>query len=94
MRSYIVTGLLLIFGGPLGLHRFYTGYVGMGVLYFLTGGLLGFGLLYDYIKFVAGEFDDADGEALEGYEPAIGWGFVIVPLIIWLTLRLSIFARA
>lgn len=46
--SYNVTWVLLTFFGLLGIHRFYLGKVGSGILYLLTGGLLGIGYLYDY----------------------------------------------
>lgn len=41
--AYILFGLL----GFLGVHRFYMGKVGTGLLWLFTFGLLGFGLLYD-----------------------------------------------
>ena len=92
-RSYLLTGLLILFGGPFGLHRFYTGYIGIGIIYLLTAGLLGIGVLFDYIRFVQGEFDNANGEALNGYDPTLGWAFIIVPILVIITYRLSIFAR-
>jgi TM2 domain-containing membrane protein YozV len=47
MKSKSVAYLLLVFLGWVGGHRFYLGKIGSGVLYALTLGLLGFGLLYD-----------------------------------------------
>jgi TM2 domain-containing membrane protein YozV len=41
--------LLLIFLGWLGVHRFMRGQVGIGILYFLTIGLLGWGAIVDLI---------------------------------------------
>ena len=35
--------------GVAGLHRFYLGKVGTGILYFMTFGLLGIGTLYDLV---------------------------------------------
>ncbi len=47
--DYTVAWLLLTFLGLFGIHRFYMGKVGTGVLWLLTGGLLGMGLLYDFL---------------------------------------------
>ncbi len=46
--DYSATWLLLIFLGPLGIHRFFMGKLPSGILYLLTGGLLGMGVLYDF----------------------------------------------
>jgi TM2 domain-containing membrane protein YozV len=46
-RGYNVTWILLTFLGLFGVHRFYLGKWVTGIVYLLTGALLGFGLLYD-----------------------------------------------
>ncbi len=47
--DYTATWVLFVLGGVLGFHRFYMGDVVFGVLYLLTGGLLGLGLIYDLL---------------------------------------------
>ncbi len=46
--SYNVAWLLLTFLGILGIHRMYQGKWLTGLLYLVTGGLLGLGVLYDF----------------------------------------------
>jgi TM2 domain-containing membrane protein YozV len=46
--NYSVAWILLTFLGILGIHRFYLGKWLSGLLYLLTAGLLGVGVLYDY----------------------------------------------
>ena len=46
--DYTVAWILLTFLGPFGVHRFYMGKWGTGILYLLTLGFLGIGVAYDF----------------------------------------------
>lgn len=41
---------LCMFFGTLGIHRFYSKKVGIGILYLFTGGLFGIGVIYDLLS--------------------------------------------
>lgn len=60
-KSKIAALLLCIFLGGLGVHRFYVGKVGTGILYLLTAGLCGIGVLVDLIQIACGNFKDNMG---------------------------------
>lgn len=60
-KSRLVTFLLCTFLGGLGIHRFYVGKVGTGVLWLLTGGCFGIGALVDWIVILCGTFKDING---------------------------------
>ena len=49
-RNKWVTAALCFFLGGLGVHKFYEGKIGMGILYLFTLGLFGIGSLVDLIK--------------------------------------------
>lgn len=57
-KSKTVALLLCIFLGWLGVHKFYVGKIGMGIIYFLTGGLFGIGWIIDIILIAVGSFKD------------------------------------
>ena len=56
--------LLCVFGGWLGLHQFYVGKIGKGLLYMCTCGIVGIGWLVDIIKVATGGFKDNAGAPL------------------------------
>jgi TM2 domain-containing membrane protein YozV len=61
-KSIIVAALLWWFFGLIGVHRFYLGYYGMGILYLLTGGLCGIGWLIDGILLLTGSLKPKNGK--------------------------------
>ena len=63
-KDWMVTLLLSIFVGALGIDRFYLGYTGLGILKLLTGGGCGIWWLIDLILIVTGSMTDAQGNAL------------------------------
>lgn len=61
-RKNKITALLLcIFLGVFGIHRFYVGKVGTGILYMFTGGLFGIGWIIDIVLIASGSFKDSFG---------------------------------
>ena len=47
-KNYTLGWVLLTFTGFLGLHRFYMGKIGTGLIYLFSLGLFGIGIIYDY----------------------------------------------
>ena len=64
-KNWVVALLLCIFLGGLGAHRFYVGKIGTGIIYLLSGGLLGIGWLVDLILILVGKFKDREGKVLK-----------------------------
>lgn len=62
MRSIPVAYLLWLFFGVLGVHRFYCGKIGTGILWFFTGGVFLIGWLVDVVLIPA-MVEEANREA-------------------------------
>lgn len=60
-KSQGVALVLAILLGGIGIHRFYLGHIGMGILYLFTAGLCGIGWLIDIILIATGSLEPKDG---------------------------------
>lgn len=60
-KSRTVDLLLCLFLGCFGVHRFYEGKIGTGILWLCTLGLAGVGTLVDLIMILCGKAKDKNG---------------------------------
>jgi hypothetical protein len=63
-KDWLTALLLCFFLGVFGIHRFYTGHTGIGIVQLLTLGGCGIWALIDFIMIIVGSFRDADGHLL------------------------------
>ena len=62
--DWLALFLLTFFNGVLGVHRFYVGKIGTGVLMLITLGGLGVWFLVDLLLVVTGQFTNKDGQKI------------------------------
>lgn len=63
-RDWLLTLIFSAVLGVFGVHRFYAGKIGTGILWLLTGGCLGIGWLIDLIVIACGKFRDKEGRLI------------------------------
>jgi TM2 domain len=61
-KSQLIALLLCIFVGGIGIHRFYLGYIGIGIAQVLTLGGCGIWALIDLIRIITGDLKPKDGD--------------------------------
>lgn len=64
-KNWLVTLLLCLFVGGIGIHRFYVGKIGTGILQLITLGGCGIWTLIDLIIIVTGNFTDSNGNPIK-----------------------------
>ncbi len=90
-KSYTATLLLSFFLGGFGIHRFYTGYIGLGILQLITLGGCGIWALIDFVRICFNNFKDANGQELADYNRTLGLTFFYAWIVL---LILSILVNA
>ena len=67
-RSRLVAVILCVIVGVLGIHRFYVGKTGTGIVMILTLGGLGIWVLVDLIMLLVGAFRDKQGKLVLNWQ--------------------------
>lgn len=80
-KNWIAATLLCAFLGPLGIHRFYTGYPVIGVVQLLTFGGCCIWTLIDYIMLILNKYKDANGQELEEYNGTLAIVLIVLLVI-------------
>jgi TM2 domain-containing membrane protein YozV len=63
-KRILPAALLCFFFGVFGVHRFYVGKIGTGIIQLLTGGGFGIWFLIDFIMILCGAFTDKNGNKI------------------------------
>ena len=63
-KKGLIVLLLCLFLGAFGVHRFYTGHTGIGIVQLLTLGGCGIWQLIDLIIIIMGNFKDSEGNVI------------------------------
>jgi len=66
-KRILPAAILCFFLGFLGIHRFYVGKIGTGILQLLTAGGLGIWALIDFVMIVIGAFTDKEGNKITAW---------------------------
>lgn len=67
-RSQITTTILCFCLGGIGVHRFYVGKAGTGILMIFTIGGVGVWWLIDFIMIITSSFKDKEGRLVSGWQ--------------------------
>lgn len=63
MKGWVLA-ILCFFLGGLGVHRFCVGKIGTGIVWLLTFGCFGIGVLVDFIMILCSSFTDKSGKKI------------------------------
>lgn len=82
-KNFVITWLLSLFLGVIGVDRFYLGKIGTGILKLITAGGFGLWAIIDLILVLTGNQRSKDGRPLEGYEQNKVMA-IVVTLVVWI----------
>jgi len=89
-KRFVDVLLISYFLGAMGIHRFYTGYIGIGVAQLLTFGGCGLWSFIDFISICFGLYKDSEGRPLYNYNKVVGILVFVIPLLFVLMIFLFI----
>jgi TM2 domain-containing membrane protein YozV len=64
-KGFVPVLLLCFFVGVLGVHRFYVGKIGTGILQLITFGGFGIWTMIDFVMIAVGSFTDKEGRPIK-----------------------------